>query len=721
MQNYLANGFDEDQKIEIEAGISMGLDTFYYARPEFMAIQMRQIRMGLIDGLDVTVYNRPEYDWFQMEEIRKGLKANINYRLYANPDIDYTRMRQIRKGLEQGIDLSAFIRLEAGILEELRNAIASGVNIVEFIKEGYSVSQLREIRLALEKKQNIKSYINKYLLAPSIREISLGLESGLAVENYANMDYSWQQMREIRLGMEGRLDITQYNNSLYTWQQMRELRLGLEEGIDIAPFRSFAFMPADMAKMRQQLLLDEAVVIANRVTDEQTDKVIQVFVSQDEMEVCVELKKNAAVEVTEADIRSRLKFYGVTSGIVDAEIQEMVKKKKYNKTIVVAKGVQPEPGEDGYYEFFFDTHPDHTPKILEDGSADFTQINWCELVRENQKIAYYHEATGGKDGYTVTGRVLKAKKGKEKAMISGQGFRLLEDNKTYVANLDGKIELIGDHRMDITRVCILEGVNMNDGYIQFDGTIYVMGNVERGSSIYATEDIVVNGYVEAANIRADGNMCLQQGVNGGGYGRLEAKGNIVGQFFESVSVVTQADISAHYCLNCDINAGGTVTIYGLKGLLLGGYTRAARGIVAYNVGNKAGLTTVLSAGIDHKSMNDMWALEGRIKNVDKELTILRNSYQDFQRKYSPEVRNSMEMYLKIENAIYTKELQMQELVKERDQLDSTIKEMTNARVVVGGTMYEGVQITIDNLRWNSHMLIGVVIRCRSGKIIVESN
>lgn len=30
--------FDRDQQREIDAGIAMGLDTFWYARPEFMAI-----------------------------------------------------------------------------------------------------------------------------------------------------------------------------------------------------------------------------------------------------------------------------------------------------------------------------------------------------------------------------------------------------------------------------------------------------------------------------------------------------------------------------------------------------------------------------------------------------------------------------------------------------------------------------------------------------------
>ncbi len=712
--------FDDDQKLEIQVGMNKNLDVSFYARPEFMAIQMRQIRMGLEEGLDVAVYSKPEYDWFQMEEIRKGIEQKVNYELYAKPSIDYKRMRQIRKGLQQGIDLSLFVRLDSGILEELRKAIVAKVTIVDYIKEGYQVEQLPQIREALEKNLDIRPYINKEFRGASIREIALGLERGIPVSVYASMDYSWQQMREIRLGMEARLDVSVYSNNMFSWQQMRELRLGLEEGLDVSSYCSFVYIASDMERRRKQLQLERAEKIVNEEVNPTANDKIAVFISNDEMEACVEVRCDAAESIGVQEIKESLKVHGICYGILEDELERIVREKKYRRTIVIAKGKQPQPGEDGRYEFYFNTSPNKLPKILEDGSADYRDVNWFEMVEKGQKVAYYFGAGVGVPGCTVTGRTLNAKKGKEKSMLAGRGFELMPDGRTYISSMQGKIDLIGDNRLEITRVIVLDEVSLSTGNINFDGSIYIRGNVGSGTIVQATENIVVHGFVEAATIRCGGEICLK-GVNGGGSGLIEAKQNVMGQFFEGVRVVAGGDISAYYALNCEMYAEGMIVFHGNKGLLLGGYTRAGRGIQACNVGNKVGLSTVLNVGIDDKFMSRMHQFDYMMENVQKELSILNNSYNDFKKKYPAEVRNAMELFLKIENAIYTKEQQMKELNQAKEDLENEMKEMENARVRISGTLYEGTEVTVDNVKWEAFSVKDVTIRCTRQRIVVESN
>ncbi len=712
--------FDVDQKAEILAGIEEGIDISAYAKPEFLAIQMRQIRLGIKEGLDVSVYCKEDYDWFQMEEIRKGMMAGIDYKLYANPEIDYKRMRQIRKGLKQGIDLTAFVRLDAGILEELRKAVAAKVSIVDYIKEGYNVGQLEQIRLALEKKLDIRPYIGIEFLGASIREIALGLEKDLPVSEYASMEYGWQQMREIRLGMEERLDVSQYSNSLFSWQQMREIRLGLEEGIDVTPYRKFMYIASDMEKMRNKILMEEAENIAERRTTELSDDIIAVFVSSDEMEACVELKCESDIGITERDVLDGLKRHGICAGLLHEEIEKLIREKKYKQTIIVARGQHSQKGEDGWYEFFFNTNPDRKPKVYEDGTVDYRDITWFELVTEGQKIAFYHEAKEGEAGYTVTGKVLKARKGREKNVLSGKGFVLQADKKTYISTLNGKIELCDENRIEITRMCVLANVNLATGNVSFDGTVYVKGNVGTGSAIYATECVVVDGYVEGALIKSDKDVLLRQGMNGGGSGMIEAAGNVAGQFFEATRVIAGGDISAHYCLNCELRTEGIIDIKGKKGLLAGGIARAARGVNAYNVGNKAQLGTVLNVGIDNQTLDELRVLEIKIENVQKELTILNHAYLDFQKKYTVEVRNAMSIYLKIEDAIYTKKLELKELNERKQQLEQLMEDMKGAKIVVKGVLYEGTEVIIDNFRWKARGLSDVTIKCKNRKIVLEA-
>ncbi len=46
--------FTPDQRQEIAEGTRDGLDVSIYAKPEFLAIQMRQIRKGLENGFDLS-------------------------------------------------------------------------------------------------------------------------------------------------------------------------------------------------------------------------------------------------------------------------------------------------------------------------------------------------------------------------------------------------------------------------------------------------------------------------------------------------------------------------------------------------------------------------------------------------------------------------------------------------------------------------------------------
>ena len=173
-------------------------------------------------------------------------------------------------------------------------------------------------------------------------------------------------------------------------------------------------------------------------------------------------------------------------------------------------------------------------------------------------------------------------------------------------------------------------------------------------------------------------------------------------------------------MNCDLHSEGKISLVGYKGLLLGGKARAANGIHSYNIGNKMGLKTVLSVGIDQQTMRAQQNRAMKIENVNRELAILNHSKSDFQNKYAPEIRNTMEIYLKIENAIYTKEIELKQLLEESQAMLEKMEEMKGAQVTVKGTVYEGAEVTIDNAKWKAFTIKDVVLRCVNDKISMES-
>lgn len=712
--------FTKDQMNEISAGIDAGLAVAVYAKKEFLAIQMHQIRLGMQAGLDVSCYARPEYDWFQMEEIREGLKSGVDVTKFASPELSYDKMRQIRKGLEQGIDMSAYTRLEAGTLRELRKAIRSGINLVPFIQQNYQTEQLEQIRIALENGVDIAPYLKPEFLGVSIREIMLGLECGLDVTIYAKTGMSWQQMREIRLGLEHHLDISVYENPFYGWQQMREIRLGLEEGLPVSDYSSLMYTAKEMRKRRLRLQSDyiNALIGEKKETEDFED--FRVIISSDEMEVYIEIQGNPK-SLSRKEIKTALRQSGVIEGINEDAIDALVKGQWSERSIKVAEGRLPERGKDGWYELFFDVELTPAPLVLPDGSVDYTSAKFFEFVEEGQRLALYHNALEGTAGMTVTGKKLSAKKGKELNMLIGRGFVLQEDKKTYLAAFAGKVTYTNG-QLVVEKLLVLDDVNLLSGQINFDGCVHVRGNVATASTIIATEDIIVDGFVEDANLQSGGSIVLRKGANAaGGSGSIRAKRNVVGKFFESISVYAGGNLKANYCLNCDIYAEGKIEISGSRGMIAGGKTYALRSISAYNIGNRARLVSVFSVGVNDTLLRQETEVNDKIANVESELQMLTNSQENFQKKYPPEVRNTMDIYLKIESAVYTKELQMKRLIQAKESIDQKKKDMANARVSVRGMVFEGVVIEIGGQRLYAKEMSNVTIRRNNGRIGVFRN
>lgn len=160
---------------------------------------------------------------------------------------------------------------------------------------------------------------------------------------------------------------------------------------------------------------------------------------------------------------------------------------------------------------------------------------------------------------------------------------------------------------------------------------------------------------------------------------------------------------------------------GSKGTLAGGDVTAVRGLFAQNLGNRAGIPTHVRLGVNEAILQRGVRIENRIKEVSRELSILGNAYMDFQKKYPPEVRNTMEMYLKIESAIYTKEREMEQLYEARQQYEENIDKIGCARAVIKGNLFEGIIIEIDRQRWISPSMSNVTVRRVNNKIMVFTN
>lgn len=715
-EDYLNAGFTKEQMEEIDAGRKEKLDVSVYADKNFLPIQMRQIRLGLMEHLPVSVYAKTEFDWFQMEEIREGLKAGVDVSLYASHEISYEKMRQIRKGLQVGINLCNYIRLDAGVIRQLRKALSAGINILKYINAGYDAEQLDEIRRALEKSINPDRYLLKELRAASIAEICKGMENGVDVTLYAKMDYSWRQMREIRKGLEAQIAVEKYSSPLYSWEQMREIRLGLEQGLDVDGYRLLRYTEGEMRKKRLYILeviyREKERALQSQIKSE--DFLFE-FVSNDMEAYVTVLAKDKAV--TRARLLEILEQNRIRMGILEEAVQKIVSGECGRKPVLIAKGQIPHKGEDGRYEFFFRTNLERKPKVREDGSVDYQNIQWFEMVKEGQKLAVYHEAREGTDGYAVTGSVLKARKGTEQRILTGQGFRISEDRKTYTATMDGMISLEGDE-MKITSHMQIDEITMATGNIVFGGSVHILGDVGYGTVVKASGDVVIDGTVEAATIESDGCVVLKKGMNSGGKGMIRAEKDVVSRFFEATKVVAKGNIEVDKCLNSQMSAGGTITS---TRVLAGGISQAEQGFYLNNVGNQAGLRTVLKLYVNEKIWEENKLVKNAIQETRQELRMVLSSYEEYKAKFPPEVRSNMPIFTKIENAVYTKKKHLDHFLELEAEFEKEIKKTREAKFVIAGQAHEGTILEMEGCRWMANDQRNITVRKQCDDVEIINN
>ena len=709
----MTEDFEKDQINEIKLGALAGIDTSVYADKKYLAIQMRQIRLGLIEKLPVEIYASPEYDWFQMEEIRKGLSEGVDVQIYSSHDISYEKMRQIRKGLKAGIDLSGYQHMKADVLKQIRIAHIEGIDLSKYIQAGYDAKQLFEIRQALKDNLDMDPYLVKEYIGPSLSEIRKGLQSRVDVSIYAKMEYSWRQMRELREGMEKRLDVSKYNSPLYSWRQMREIRTGLELGLNVDSYRQLRYTSREMQKKRLAMLedirQDKQKLKKNLVKAED----IEVEISTNSMEAYVRVLVKDKV-ITKKRLLEILDLHDIRAGIIESAVEEIVNGSNTRKSILIARGQIPRKGADGWYECYFRTMINKRPKIMKDGSADYKNVEWFETVKEGQKLAYYHRAEPGTDGYTVSGKVIPAQRGMEKGILVGKGFEMQPDRKTYIATVNGMVKM-NDTTLEVSRHMEVEDVTLATGNINFDGSLRIKGNVENGTEVHVTEDLEIDGNVGAATIICGGNILLKKGMNSAGHGYIKAEKGIVSRFFEAVKVEANEDIQVNKCLNSQLYAGGMIIS---SSTIAGGVACAQKGFRITNSGNAIGLHTELKVGYNEEIQKKIHDLNSAIWEAEQELHMLNNSYQSVVAKYPAEVRNTMDLFIKLEKSVVTKRTQIADMQAKLEKYRDRIKQ---AKVVIGGHAFEGTIVEINNRRWKAEDQFNVVIKSDSDEIIVSSN
>lgn len=419
-------------------------------------------------------------------------------------------------------------------------------------------------------------------------------------------------------------------------------------------------------------------------------------VEDDDMTAWLYLTPPADGQVySKRELESYLEQHGVVRGYHSSNLSAMVKKKVYDREILVAQGQEAKPGKDGFFEYLFSPEEHIGPAIREDGSVDYSSMSALQNVHKGDKVAIYHYAEQGVDGYTVRDNVLKASPARDLPPMRGKG--ITRENGVYYAQNDGKIE-VKNGKIDIQNVHeIIGDVDAIIGKIEFFGDVIINGNVEGGVTIRAGRNIEIHGTTGGASLFAGGDVLLSRGIQGGG--KISARGNVFAEFIENTTVEAGGIVQSNVILNSKVSAKDKVITNGKKGAIIGGQVHALKSIEAMTAGNEVEVKTVLHCGYPPEAFDMLLETRRKETEIKEKLAKLVDTMTEALREKRRRAINAVkttEANLSDWNRLKDEYFaELDKVGKEREELEETMEEGRDSYIKVDGNLYRNVVISIN--------------------------
>lgn len=442
----------------------------------------------------------------------------------------------------------------------------------------------------------------------------------------------------------------------------------------------------------------EKIKIAPEQEEVLIDAKILIDISRDGLSAFVTLippdgGKDLTMDIVLGKLNEEIKY-----GLEIHEVEKIIKERVYNKRTLIARGKPPIHGKDGYIKYFFSEKKDKVPHILEDGSADFRNLDLIDNVRAGDILAELIPPTNGRQGITVRGETISYQKGKEAVLRYGKNIKTSEDGYKLIAEKDGQVRL-EDNKVLVHEVFEVKGnVDNSTGNIKFNGAVKINGSVLTGFEVITDGDIEIEGVVEGAEINSQGNILLRRGIQGYNKGRLISKGSIVAKYIENSYIDADGDITSEAIMHSEIISRGSIKVSGKKGLIVGGVCRATQEIMAKTIGSSMATATVLEVGVDPSQRNNQEVIRNEIDEVGKNLEKLDKTITLLNRLskiegLTAEKEDMLRKTILTRSSIVEK---LNSLKKELSSLDLQIELLSKGKIKVENIIYPGVKIIMGN-------------------------
>ena len=446
----------------------------------------------------------------------------------------------------------------------------------------------------------------------------------------------------------------------------------------------------------QERILDQPIPVAFA-----RDGAVSISIEKGEQEAFMVLEPAyGGKEVGIDDVEIAFAKKGVVLGIDREAVNRAFSEKIYSTPVSVARWKEPINGTDAAIEYLFKTEKTLHPKETEDRRIDYRELETVSSVTKGTVLARKIPATPGENGFTVTGKTLFTKPGKDVKLRGAKNTRLSEDSLEVIADIDGQ-PLLRDKVITVEHVLVIDGdMDFLVGNVTFDGCVKISGNVISGFSLKASESIQIDGLVEDAFIEAGGDIVIKGGMQGRKRGTIKAGGTVSLLFVEQGSVEAGANIIAGEALHSTLRAGDEVIVTKGDGHLCGGTIAAQNLIHANLIGSESGVRTELSVGFQPKEKARIEELrkenarrEAALGEIEKGIGTLERYRQDNPGSWAVH----KEAYERLTAAREELKERLGDLEEEIVLLGQRMSKAESPQVKVGRAIYPNVQVRIKDL------------------------
>ena len=400
------------------------------------------------------------------------------------------------------------------------------------------------------------------------------------------------------------------------------------------------------------------------------------------------------------EIVSALVKAGVKYGLDEEAVMEFLRERRYCTDYILAKATPPVQGQDAVITYHFNTDLTLKPKRNDDGSVDFHQLDMISACHKDQLLATLTPMDPGKPGIDVFGVIMRPNKVNNRVLRHGNKVYLSEDGLRMYSQVDGHVSLVEGRVFVSDTYEVPADVDASTGDIEYEGNVFIRGNVITGFSVRAKGDIEVNGVVEGAYIEAGGQIILKRGMQGMNKGILRANGNIITKFIENAEVIAGGYVSTESILHSKVSAKGDIFVGGRRGFVTGGEIRSGTMISVKTAGSQMGTVTLLEVGIDPRVLEEFRELEKKISNMLAEKDKIAQALVVLRKKMAlnNQISDERKDYIKqiTQNNIVL-DAQIKDARKKYEELRMEVENNSSGSIRVSDIVYPGTKMVISNV------------------------